>query len=122
MIKVPAVAKVDNKWWVGFLDGYKFIKIEEIDKLSDIKERTDYKTLALFLKTYNAVDGELEKIIEKTGCDSIYVLQKPIGLNEKQFRDFWWMDKYTMCKTCVNDCKQSHMISDLKCKNYERGI
>lgn len=121
MIKAPAVGKIGTKWWIGFLNGYKFEKIEEISKLADIKERSDYKGLITFLRTTGGDRDESDKILKKTKCDSIYILQKPIGLNEKQFKEFWWMDYFKKCKTCVNDCKQSHMISELHCKQYKRG-
>ena len=121
MIKSPVVAKKGNKWWIGFLNGYKIEPIEEIQKLSDVKNRTDYKGLITFIRTKGFDRKEADKIMKKTGYDSIYILNKPIGLNEKQFEEFWWMDRFNKCKTCINDCKQSHMIKELKCKQFKRG-
>ena len=121
MIKVPAVVKKDGKWFIGFLNGYKFIPSKEVNKLSDVKDVSDYKGLITFLRTSGLDRDEADVILKKSGCESIYVLNKPIDLTEKQFEEFWWTDVFGKCKECINACKQSHMIKELVCPQYKKG-
>lgn len=37
----------------------------------------------------------------------------------KTWEKEWWKDYYHVCKGCVNSCKQSWKIKDLKCRKYK---
>lgn len=117
---LSVVAKQSNKWYIGFWNGTKFEKIREIKKLADVKNVADYKGLLTYLRTTGQDREQAKTILKKSKCDTMYVLNKPVELEPKQFEKYWWSDRFPKCKKCINDCKQSHMIKELRCKQFKK--
>ena len=118
--KISAVVKKENKWYIGFLDGLTFKITKEVKKLSDVKEVTDYKTFKSFLKDQDKSLDLEPLILEKTGLQKIYVLDKPIEPGVKEFTSWWWSDINKKCSDCICTCKQSSKVEILKCPQYEK--
>ena len=115
-IKVSAVVKRDNKWFVGYINGFEFKENKEIKRLKDVKDITDYKTLKNFLKN-SGKEEILEKVIlEKTGLQSIYILDKPVWPDAEEFENWWWESINQKCKDCKMDCKQCSKVEIIKCQ------
>lgn len=47
------------------------------------------------------------------------MIEKPDMTNctDKQFNSWFWGEYNQMCKSCLNKCKQSHVVS-LSCSKY----
>lgn len=121
-MKKAVVVKKKNKWYKGFLEhdekATSLAMNGQIKKLSDVKEVSQYKGLKTYLKTSNSIK-EYDKIIERTGCQSIYVLDNPIDLTEKQMESYLWVEVNSVCKKCKKECKQSVYSTIFNCPKYE---
>jgi hypothetical protein len=117
-IALPVVIKKEGKWYQGFLENDKFTENKEIKTLSDIKNVSDYKTITAYIVSIGEDRKIAEELLEKTGFDSIYVLNKPVDLTVKQLNTYLWSDYYPLCKTCKKKCKQSHIVKSLHCDSY----
>ena len=115
-----AVIKKDNKWYQGFLNQHSFQINKDINKLSDVKKVSEYRTLYTYIKEKGGDASMGEEIMKSIGCDSCYVLDKPIDLTEGQFDLYHWADLFPMCKECINTCKQSHKVKELICNKFTR--
>ena len=120
-LKASVVVKKDKKWFVGHINGFEFKENKQIKRLKDVKDVTNYKTLKSFLKDSDK-DVSLEKVIlEKTGLQSIYILEKPIWPDSEEFESWWWSDINKKCKDCELDCKQCSRVEVIKCQNDCKG-
>jgi len=119
-IALPVVVKKDNKWYQGFIEDFNLTINKEIKKLSDIKNISEYKGLITYIRT-KGLDRDLaNKLLKETNCESIYVLNKPIDLTEKQYESYIWSDYFPLCLKCKKNCKQSHIVKELYCKDFEK--
>lgn len=121
-IKESIVAKKNKKWYIGYIKGYKFHKKSEVKKLSDVKNVTNYITLAKYIKNKNKnynIEQNISFILNKTKLDSIYILNKPINPDVKEFENYWWSDINEICKKCSCICKQSSKIKLHKCTSFK---
>ena len=102
------------------------------------EEEEELKNVGLFFKPKTNVDTEkseglfneakiafiedryddAEDLLEKSGFESIYVLDKPVDLSVNQLKAYLWADYYPLCKTCKKKCKQSHIVLSLHCDDY----
>jgi len=118
-MKISIVAKkVNNKWYIGFVDGDVFTINKEIKKLSDVKDITGYMTLKRYLK-----EKKLEPTLEKEMHDmfnfkSVYVLEKPIEPTDEEFESYWWNDLNAVCEKCTYACKQSKKVIIHFCPSF----
>lgn len=112
----PAVIKKGGKWFIGFIkpDG-EFKEKDTIKKLSDVKELSNYMTLKRFLKNMKAPEDYENVILKKLDAQSVYVLDKPIGLTRKEWEQWWWAEFHELCKECFFDCKQSYRVDIHSC-------
>jgi hypothetical protein len=117
-IALPVVIKNNGKWIQGFLEDDKFTEIKELKSLSEIKEVSDYKTITAYIVSIGEDRKIAEDLLEKSGFESIYVLNKPVNLSVNQLKAYLWSDYYTLCKTCKKKCKQSHIVKSLHCDQY----
>ena len=118
--KISVAVKKDREWFIGHIEGSKFIPINQIKKLSDVKNISSYVTLKTYVKKNN-MSPEFEKdLLKKTGLDKIYILNRPIFKNEKEFEKHWLTEHNDICKTCTKGCKQSKYVTLVSCPDYER--
>jgi hypothetical protein len=115
----PAVIKKGGKWFIGFIkpDG-EFKEKDTVEKLSDVKEISNYMTLRKFLKMKSqgkAPENFEKEVLEKLNAQSAYILDKPIGLTRKEWEQWWWAEFHKLCKECQLECKQSHRIEIHRC-------
>jgi len=121
-IKESVVIKQNKKWYIGYIEGYKFYKKSEVKKLLDVKNVTNYITLAKYIKNKNKnydVKQTVSLILNNIGLDSIYILDKPINPNTKEFKNYWWSDLNNICKKCHWGCKQSSRVILNSCKSFK---
>ena len=118
--KISAVVKKGGSWFIGYLDGLNFKTTKQVKRLSDVKEVTDYKTFKRFLKDQGKSLDLEPLILEKTGLQKIYVLDKPIEPGTKEFENWWWNSLNDMCWECTQTCKQSSKVKIIKCPQYEK--
>lgn len=118
-LKISVVVKKSNKWFIGYISDGKYIQTMEIKKLSDAKKHTRYRTLKSYLKEAKMED-EHENILNMIGCDSVYVLNKPILPDRTEFENYWWAEINDLCKDCKKLCKQSSKVVVEKCESYSR--
>jgi hypothetical protein len=119
-LKISAVVKKDGKWFIGYLDGLNFKTTRQIKKLKDVKKVTDYKTFKRFLKDQDKSPDLEPLILQKTGLQKIYVLDKPIEPGIKEFENWWWSSINKKCLDCIGTCKQSSKVELVKCPDYEK--
>jgi ABC-type Zn uptake system ZnuABC Zn-binding protein ZnuA len=119
-IALPAVVKKDGKWYQGFLEGTTFTENKEIKKLSDIKNVAEYKGILAYFISMGYDRKLADDILEKTGLETIYILNKPVDLTVKQLNAYMWSDYFPLCKSCKKKCKQSHIAKDVYCKQFEK--
>jgi hypothetical protein len=120
-IALPVVIKKEGKWYQGFLEDDKFTENKEIKSLSDVKNVSDYKTITAHIISIGEDRKIAEELLEKTGFESIYVLNKPVDLSVNQLKAYLWSDYYPLCKTCKKKCKQSHIVKSLHCDQYTKA-
>jgi len=121
-LKESVVVKQNKKWYIGYIEGYKFHKNSEIKKLSDVKDVANYITLAKYIKNKNKnydVKQTTALILNKIGCNSIYILDKPINPSEDEFENYWWSDINEICKKCSWMCKQGSRVKLYKCASFK---
>ena len=119
-IKASVVVKKNKKWYIGYIEGYKFHKTSEVKKLTDVKDVTNYITLAKWLKNRkHNVKQLIPIILKETKLDTIYILDKPINPSDKEFDNYWWSDICEKCKKCEKDCKQSSKTNLINCKSFK---
>lgn len=121
-IKASVVVKKNKKWYIGYIEGYKFHKKSEVKKLTDVKNVTNYVTLAKYLKSKNKkynIKSLVPLILKKCNVDSIYILDKPINPSDGEFENFWWSDMSEKCKKCEKECKQSSKAKLINCKSFK---
>lgn len=39
----------------------------------------------------------------------------------KEFEKEWWKDFFPQCKECIEKCKQSWKILEIKCKKFKKA-
>lgn len=121
-LRESVVVKKNKKWYIGYIAGYKFYQSSEIKKLSDVKNVTNYITLAKYIKNQNKnynVKQTISLILNKTGLDSIYILDKPINPSDEEFENHWWSNVNKTCKKCEWMCKQSSKVKLFKCSSFK---
>ena len=115
----PAVIKRRGKWLVGFIRPNGEFKMKGIiTKLSDVKEMSNYMTLKKFLKIKSegkAPENFHKEVLKKVDAQSIYVLDKPIDLTQKEWEQWWWAEFHKLCKRCQFECRQSHRVEIHSC-------
>jgi len=40
-------------------------------------------------------------------------------MSPKQYEKWYWSDYTEKCKSCMNKCKQSHIVELLRCEQYK---
>jgi len=119
-IKISVVAKKDNKWYIGYINNDKFIINDEVKKLADVKEVSNYKTIKKFLHDRKIDLSVGVNLMKKLGLESVYVLDMPIKPTEKEFENYWWDGINKKCETCSKQCKQSPYVNVVSCKLYNK--
>ena len=120
-LKISVVAKIESKWYIGYINKDKFVVNGEVKKLSDVKEVSKYKTIKKWAKDNSHSIDIMSKLMEKLKMDALYVLDMPIKPTDKEFENYWWSGVNSKCNTCSKTCKQSSHVSVVKCKLYKRG-
>jgi len=121
-INESVVVKKDKKWYIGYVKGYTFHKTGEVKKLADVKNVTNYVTLAKYIKMKNKnydVKQIVPFILANTGLDTIYVLDKPINPDNKEMENFWWSNINEICEKCEWMCKQSSRVILHNCASFK---
>ena len=124
-LKESVVVKYDKKWYIGYITGYIFHKTSEVKKLNDVKNVTNYITLAKYIKNTNKnydIKQTMSLILNKTGLDSIYILDKPIKPDDKEFENYWWSNINEICKKCGWMCKQSSKVKLYNCSSFKEIV
>lgn len=121
-IKESVVVKKNKKWYIGYIEGYKFHKNSEVKKLADVKNVTNYITLTKYIKNKKKnydIKLLIPLILKKCNVDSIYILDKPINPSDDEFENFWWSSIHEKCKKCKLVCKQSSKAIISNCKTFK---
>jgi hypothetical protein len=117
--KIEAVVRRKNKWYTGKISKGRFYKSQEIKRLSDVENVSDYVTLKRFLKKYKDNPLVVRSLgLDKLKADSVYILDT----SEKDADSFernWWSKLNSKCIKCSKECKQSSKIDLLKCPDFE---
>jgi len=122
------VYKRAGKFFTGGIKNGKVVRYRPIKKLTDLKHRDSYVTLAAYLKEAGKKDKP-DTLLASLKVERLYILQdKPKGtqvddkklaavgaMTEKAWEKAWWSAYYPLCVSCTKDCKQSHMIVGLIC-------
>jgi hypothetical protein len=118
--KASVVAKLKDKWFIGFIKGNRFIIKKEVSKLSDVKEASSYVGLKTWLKRKDRDVKLAEKILKKHKASSMYILEKPIEPTDEEFENYWWDTINKKCQKCQGECKQSSKVIIERCKLYKK--
>ncbi len=122
------VVKKRDKFYTGGIKASKFVRYREIKKLSDLKFRDNYITLAAYLKKLHA-PFSVDTILTTLKVDKMYVRTDTIpnkakavitppaasGKSTEAAGKAYWAKFYPDCISCVKTCKQSHLLLSLHC-------
>lgn len=116
----PAVIKKGSKWYRGFINGDAFEEKEEIQKLADVQEISEYQTLKMYLRSYGVDVSLCDVVMKNLDCDSVYILDMPVDLTIPQFTKWWWSFINPICKDCIGKCKQSSRVILHYCPSFKK--
>jgi hypothetical protein len=125
------VYKKGAKFFTGGIKNGKVVRYRPVKKLTDLKRRDEYVTLAAYLKGQGE-KTKAEVVLAGLRVDGLYILQpvskgavaqlekfESVGqMSEKAWTRSWWSEYYGLCVKCEKTCKQSSMILGLYCPSY----
>jgi hypothetical protein len=120
------VYKRDGRFFTGGIKNGKVVRYRPVKRLTDLKRRDDYVTLAAYLKSVNSTDTA-ESLLTELKLERLYILQvaqvkstnekleEVGGMTEKAWEKVWWESFHPTCVDCAKNCKQSHMVISVIC-------
>lgn len=116
---------IKGEWFTGELnlEKMKISKKKEINKLSEAKTEA-FVTIKKFL-SINKIDNTEDGVFKTLKVTSLYLLpevkkEESEPNDEAALEKRWWKNFNKFCLGCKKECKQSSMVTIVKCPPYDK--
>lgn len=93
------------------------IKFNILGDLKESKLKID-STKHIPIKKYLSKNfNKIKHLLKDIEYDKILAIRES---DESDFENIWWLDFHRKCKRCIKECKQSHMVKEVRCKEYKK--